>query len=534
MNVNFVCASSFFRVGFRSIILFIAIAASQAYPESWTPVESDVFFMYGQRNISVYTQFRATMVAWGMFSGQSGISWVRKMGVRTTGAFWCLSPGSADVCRDRSLTNGLVRDIEGKPIVVPWLSDDRTGNCRGWWGCVNTTAFSAWLQGKLEKESEFKPDGMHIDDPVGGTFESLTAGGCYCGDCMKKFSDWLEKRGDNKVLSRTGVRSFREFDYRNLVRAVAGTRAETVRRRDSLPLRREFEEFQLECSVSNFKRLSREARMRLGTNSSLSANLYFSDYGDDNLALAPYITHIVCEVPQMAGHGTGSLIQPLKAYRQADAIGRKMAATAIGDDWARIKDRGQVNLVKIWIALAYSCGQFFMVPDPEHQWCHDQARGTFWYQAPPEEFAPLYRFIRMNRTLFDGFETVGPLAAPSFRSNSFLEASTRQALKIALSKGDPRPLSAADGTVWVFPRWKDGAFVVHLLNLDYDSDSDRFKKKKNLKIELPSVLVPENFSKAVLRSFALKKPVTVKMTRENGTVSFEIPVLSLWSVVEFR
>jgi hypothetical protein len=266
----------------------------------------------------------------------------------------------------------------------------------------------------------------------------------------------------------------------------------------------------------------------------LSANIFFSGYGDENLALVPYVTYIVCEVPHLAGHGTGSLIQAVKAYRQAESVGRMMAATASGQDWARIKDRGAVNLAKVWVCLAYACGQLFMVPDPEHQWCNTPDRGTFWYQAPAGEFAPLYRFVRMNRGLFDGFETAGPLKPPSFRTNRFIRAEERDAIRNALSAGDVRPLSSGDGKVWFFPRRKGGTLVVHLLNRDYRADQDLVVPAKNLEVRIPSELAPADFSGATLYGYDLKRPVKLKARLENGSVVVTVPKLGIWGLMEIR
>jgi hypothetical protein len=86
----------------------------------------------------------------------------------------------------------------------------------------------------------------------------------------------------------------------------------------------------------------------------------------------------------------------------ADAMGRPLAATASGQDWAFVKEHGRSGLVRGWIAAAYAAGHGLMAP--HRQWCYTEEKGTHWYEGPREAYAPLYRFVRENRALLDGYE----------------------------------------------------------------------------------------------------------------------------------
>jgi hypothetical protein len=94
--------------------------------------------------------------------------------------------------------------------------------------------------------------------------------------------------------------------------------------------------------------------------------------------------------------------RPLFAFRMADAMGRPLAATATGEDWAFVKERGCAGLVRGWIAAAYAAGHSLMAP--HRQWCHTEEKGTHWYSGPNEAYAPLYRFVRESAALLDGYE----------------------------------------------------------------------------------------------------------------------------------
>ena len=47
---------------------------------------------------------------------------------------------------------------------------------------------------------------------------------------------------------------------------------------------------------------------------------------------------------------------------------------------------------------------------PQRQWCYTQEKGTHWYDGPTDEYAPLYRFIRRQARLLDGYQAVAPVA----------------------------------------------------------------------------------------------------------------------------
>jgi len=81
----------------------------------------------------------------------------------------------------------------------------------------------------------------------------------------------------------------------------------------------------------------------------------------------------------------------------ADAMGRPLAATASGQDWAFVKERGCSGLVRSWIAASYASGHALMAP--HRQWCHTEEKGTHWYDGPREAYAPLYRFARQHTAL---------------------------------------------------------------------------------------------------------------------------------------
>jgi hypothetical protein len=481
---------------------------------------SDVVFMYAADR-QYLEQYGATWIAWG---GGGRIP-----GVHTTGSFWCLTAGPQLLHDDPALHEAVCRDIEGTPISPSWQLDNNYKGQPTWYGCTNNPAFREHLRKECLKAVTGRPGGLHIDDPA-GSFGSTYAGGCYCESCMKAFREWLIRHDSPRLREEAGISSWNGFDYRGLIRRHTPTR-KLYTNPESLPLRRAYLDFQVEAMVAGIRELGDLARSRLGPSMTLSVNTYYGEPASPNIAFVPAITHMVCEVEHHAPEGAARLMTPVGAYRQAEALGRPLAATASGSDWAWVKEHNAVNLVKVWIALSYACGQRLMVPHPTMQWCHTAEKGTHWYKAPPGEFTPLYRFVRENAGLLDGYLTAGPLAPPSGIPSAFTRQSDRDSLRKALAEGDPRPLSAGDGLL-VFPRVKPtGEAVVHLVNTGYDPASDRVPPRRMVRVELPAGILQGSFRGATLRSFDAP-PVELRMEGDQGAFLVAVPEVRTWAVLE--
>ena len=486
---------------------------------------TDVVFMYAA-DPEYYDEYGATWVAWG-----GGVG--KRPGIHYTGTFWCLTAGPENLHKDPALRDAVAKDIEGNPILVPWQLDSTYEGTPTWFGCTNAPAYKELLRKRCLEAVADNPEGIHIDDPAGVYAPVSWGGGCFCDHCVGKFREYLVAHDTPELRKVAEVSGFEKFDYREFVRKRAGTKEEYLKVQNDLPLRRQYLDCQEKLMVENIGWLGGLAREKLGPAMTLSVNLYYGGPGGDNLVLVPVITHMVAEVEHDAKEGTANLIKPVMAYRQAETVGRPLASTASGGDYAWVKEHGAVNLVKTWIALSYACGQRLMVPHPKMQWCHTQEKGTHWYAAPVKEFAPLYRFVRANPGLFEGYKTVGPLAPPLDAPKEYDTPEKRKALREALERGDPRPLSAGD-RIWLFPRLRSsGEMIVHVLNLDYRPESDAVVPAKKVEVRIPAGLAVRRFTKAILHGYD-GKPVKLAVKTDDRGIAVTVPRLGIWGVLEFR
>jgi len=185
--------------------------------------------------------------------------------------------------------------------------------------------------------------------------------------------------------------------------------------------------------------------------------------------------------------------------------------------------------VRLWIALSYACGQRLMAP--HRMWCHTREKGTHWYEGPTQFYAPLYQFVRRNRNLFRDMQTAGPLAVPAGIKAEVDTWRKRKAFIEAL--GETKPLTAAGGKVWLFPRTGGDTAVVHALNLDYDAASDSFTPKRDVEISIDENIFGKSFARATLYGFDTE-PRELKLERKAGKLQVTLPELKLWGVVKLE
>jgi hypothetical protein len=491
--------------------------------------KSDVVAMYKATDLQTYSDYGTTVLAWGGAHTIEDVRVLTEMGIHATGSMWCLTAGAEALHKNADLREATCRDIENKPIAVPWLHDHVYEGTPSLWGCTNHPTFRAHMRAKVCEAMAGGAYGLHVDDHLGTASPAAWQGGCFCDYCVEGFRRHLQRAGNPEHLRQAGVASWDGYDYRDTVRKYAKTREEYLRVQQSIPLHQEFVDYQVQQAAENVRQLKRLAEDIVGREVSLSANAGLPSLM--HTVVTPYLSYLVAEVEHHASQGTSQLLEAVRAYRMAEAIGKEVAATAAGWDNAYIYEHGSEQLMCTWIALAYACGQRFMMPS--RMWCYTKEKGTHWYQGRTEVFAPLYRFVREHRRLFDGLATVGPLKAPAGAPETFETHEKRLRLQSLLAEGDPRPMSVGE-SVWLFPREGNGVAVIHAVNMDYVQQTDTVVPKKDLTITVPDSLFGRRFGHATLYTYEQcdGRPEELRVSESEGGISVVVPSLRLWGVIE--
>ncbi|MFW6133324.1 MAG: hypothetical protein ACOC8F_05455 [Planctomycetota bacterium] len=459
---------------------------------------SDVVFMY-KADDEAYRAYGATFVGWGGAMDADEVRRHHDVGVRCAGNMWTLTAGAKLLHDDPEQMAATARDIQGEPVEVPWLQDHTYRGTRTYFGCTNHPTFRALNRQQVRKVLAGGPDGLHVDDHLGAANAAVNFGGGFCDHCMAGFREYLARHSDAEELATAGVRTVEGFDYRDVVRALAPTREQYLKTRRSIPLMNRFEQFHVEAAAENFRQLGELASEVTGHDMLLSGNACLPHW--PHTYAVRHMTHVICEVAQRAGEGTARPEEALLAYRAAEAMGKPLAATAHGGDWAYVKAHEVHELVRYWIALAYAHGQRFMVPHPTRQWALSWEHGTHWYAAPIDEFAPVYRFVRANAERFDGY---------------------------AAAETQPQ---AQEGVIASLRIRAGGPAVMHLVNRDYDRRRDAMRPSADVTVRVPTAELPSDVpAEATVLSWDAD-PQRASVRRAGETVEVTVPELRLWSVV---
>lgn len=563
-------------------VLQLAVAVGMAQ----LPVlkRSDVVFMY-QASRQTYEDYGATVLAWGGTPGPKtlkdaeGVKFFGSVGMVTEfGRFYDRFP--------QDYEQALCRDVEGNPYRVPWLKDHQKNGIPYWWCCTRQPLFRQYISERVAGIVKAGANGVHIDDHL-GTAGGITHGGCFCDRCVAEFRDYL-KQLPPEDLRKAGISDPGAFNYREVVRN--WLRENPGRKATEHPLWwSHWRVYQLRNTASFMAELRQLAAktaghpVPVGANAGLLWGPHLADYRSIDLFSAE-ISH--------NAKARRFCDDPLVAYRLAEAVGRPLAATASGQDWSFIKEQNLTGLVLGWAALSYAAGHQLMAP--HHQWCYTPEKGTHWYEGPKEKYAPFFRFIRENATLFDGYETFAdltvafsertfdrssaktislcnklaaanisyrfalgetdffdhPLSEKDFRNvsrllvletndfsaadkNILAAASPGQrfgSVEVVLTNVTPAVRVEAAGPVRVLPRVKPGAAVIHLVNWTYQPEDDSVKPLKDVRLKLDLAA----FGVANVEKARLFTPGTAPVTLKVKDGSLVVPELELWGMVELR
>jgi len=461
---------------------------------------SEVVFM-GAASDEAYRAYDATFVGWGGADTAEEVKRHHDLAIRCTGSMWCLTAGAENIHKDPKLRAACAVDIEGNPVEVPWLFDHTYEGTKSYFGCTNHPDFQRLCRERVRQVMAGKPDGLHVDDHLGTAGAAWWQGGGFCDYCMMGFRVYLKSHATKEQLQQAGVEQIDDFDYRTLVRKYAKTRQEYRKVQGQIPLMDLFLQFHAEAAAEHTRQLGQLAAEVAGHPVLLSANAGLPSKA--HTYVVKYLTHVICEVGQDASAGTSRIDHAIEAYELVASLGKPMAATASGQDWAFVKQNNCEDLVRFWIALAYAYGERFMVPHPERQWCFNNELGTHWYAAPIEAYAPVYRFIRENADYFDGFE--------------------------AVDIKDHQPDTAANVLVTVRKKSGSNQVVLHVLNRDYGSEARSMRLLSNVEVSVEKSLVSPTKPQATLLSYD-KPPEQVDLVEDADTISVRIPELRLWTL----
>jgi hypothetical protein len=558
---------------------------------------SDVVFMYDDPKL--YEAYGCTALGW---AGRSRADHIRRAHAAGVRHFSCsvgfLTEFRRVIDFDPNFLDAACRNFAGQPFVVPWLWDHKYEGRPAYWWCTNSPLYRSYLHKRLEETMAAGCDGLHVDDYRGTSGCVTWLAGCFCRHCMAAFREYLARNVAKEKLAALGVGDLATFDYRQFLLARGVTPEDYPKRRSRLPLAEEFRDFQVKANNAFVASYHKRACELAGRSVGLSVN---SGLGDPHgLVIAPHLSSFCCEVWHAADKRRPP-VHPVYIYKLGEGLDRPVCSTAAGQDWAFISQHKLPGLVRTWIALSYAFGHNFMAP--HRQWCYTKEKGTHWYAGATEEYAWVYRFVRSQARLLDGYEAVSPVAViysnaanrrgrgrieaicadlaqanvpfgvlvagddwlPDYRLRAADLAQARAVIvpkQLDLDEAQQKLLDRAaagrlvtwpdrqklahlvpapvtvEGAerVWAVPRAIPGErtrpVVVHLLNRSYDASSDAVVPQKDLRLRLRRDLFGgRKLTKAVAHA-PKALPVVLDTAGDREYVTFTVPRLALWAIVE--
>ncbi len=545
---------------------------------------SDVVFMY-QADAKTYADYGATALGWGGKPTAKALEEAK--GVKFFGSVGMVTEFSRYYERfPDTYEQGLCRDINGKPVKVPWLTDHQHKGVPFWWCCTQQPLFRQYIQERVVETIKAGAEGLHVDDHM-GTSGGLWLGICFCDRCNSGFARYLA-RLEPSELQRLAIEKPEGFNFRDTVQSWLSL--DGNKKPAQHPVWSHFVTYQCRAAAEFMMSLRELAAktaghpVPVGANAGLLWPRHLADYKAVDLFSAETDHHAAARKFSDT---------PILAYRLADAVSRPYAATASGQDWAYIKEQNLHGLVRGWIALAYASGHFLMAP--QRQWCYTPEKGTHWYNGPKEKFAPMYQFVRKNAAFLDDYDTYADVGVvlphrafvkdPSrwFGLCNQLAASNisyrilfagdeivdhpliakeldacesllvpdrdnllpgdRELLQKRMAKNGifstakevftaVRPAVQVTSTdlVRVLPRVTAGGAVIHLLNYAYDASHDSVTPLKSVKVKLDAGALGVPQAKSVQLVPLEGASATLRLT--NGEV--EVPELGLWALLIFK
>ncbi|MBF0196852.1 MAG: beta-galactosidase [Planctomycetes bacterium] len=315
-----------------------------------------------------------------------------------------LSSATAKVLYENpKLQEAVLRDVENKPIRVPWFKPWTFKGVETLWGCFHHPDYRAHVISKVLKGLKTNANALHFDMPCGSS--RFEYGGCYCHYCGEEFKSYLRQKYSIAELKHKGLSDIESYNYRLAVQAVVPTKEDSINayfKGEPMPFRYEYETFQRHAAGKFIKELGVLVKKVAGPNAPVTANAWRMTPA--TLATCLYSDFFVAELNHCEGSPEIKADVPL-AYKLADALGKSLAAFGDGPDYHFIESNRAEPLIKSWIAMAYALGHQHLIPYGQWVITPNGEQKNKVFNGDVKVFGPLYKFIHENSNLFDGYES---------------------------------------------------------------------------------------------------------------------------------
>ena len=283
--------------------------------------------------------------------------------------------------------------LDGTVQVFPWNGNQRF--------CSNSPRVREGMNLRAEVAVDAGADFISVDLQRNSA-DNINQGACFCRHCTLGFREFMKAGYSMAELSEMGIQDIDTFSYRQFLldrnwtldsyknQAWKGPAA-------AIPLFGDFLVYHYRAINEAHKVIADFADAHAG-----KSMPFLSSSDPSQVRHTTYIPEIDGFVAEGVNYWISSLQfrhETVLGYKIGDAVGKPSMITAGPRQWLDIQDGGAEALARTWIAQAYANGTIFLVPI--RQWTNPG-----FYDPDPAEFLYMYDFVRDNRELFEGYETM--------------------------------------------------------------------------------------------------------------------------------
>lgn len=357
-----------------------AVSMVQAPPEVYKSVGVDFVTWGGHPRPPQLTMeaFRAKVHAARALGTEVG----GNIGTRTA---W---RGFTEFATDAEREAAICRRCDGTPVLVPAQDRERYNGFPAYWFSFASPAFRRYEKHFVDMILDGGSKTLLIDDAIGALPAHNFSGGCYSEEDVKALRQLY--------VSRIPGASEANFDLCTFQKQSMVP--------DS-PIRKLVVDYYVDSAIQNVREMRAVGAAR-GVALPMSGNIAL---------YSPYAGKFMSELDFFCyeqGYGKEpqktDVAMNIFALKLGDELGKPTILLPHGVNNRYIVEHNAMTLLRSWIAQSYAFGGYFVVPSS--LWMDKAINGSDWTTIAPPEYVPMFRFIKDNKTLFDGHDQVAKVA----------------------------------------------------------------------------------------------------------------------------
>ena len=127
---------------------------------------------------------------------------------------------------DAEISEAQTKDLAGQPFIVPDAAGVKTRGYPAYWFSINNPPFRDFLKGNAERAMQCKPHGLMVDDVLGDAHTVLYRDGEYSTNGVTGFRNYMKSNFTSAQLLQNGISNIDMFDIKEYHQIYSGVSKE--------------------------------------------------------------------------------------------------------------------------------------------------------------------------------------------------------------------------------------------------------------------------------------------------------------------